>query len=250
MVKHIWKMIWNQRSSNGWIFMELLLVFGALWVMMDSMLVSWYIYRQPLGFDIANVYKINIGKKSAGIPGYQPDSLLATSEGEDLIRLVENIRRAEEVDEICVASSSCPYTWSNSWSQLVRADADTSVKANYFQYFEVTPSYFDVLRIKDREGYPLRPIVEKNVGDLAVTSDFEKELFEGESCIGKQVKWSINGTETMSERVQGEYPLLLWVDAHRRRGGRDGLLEESRKHGLLGSHEGRLQGRRDGCLLG
>ena len=127
MVKHIWKMIWNQRSSNGWIFMELLLVFGALWVMMDSMLVSWYIYRQPLGFNIANVYKINIGKKSAGIPGYQPDSLLATSEGEDLIRLVENIRRAEEVDEICVASSSCPYTWSNSWSQLVRADADTSV---------------------------------------------------------------------------------------------------------------------------
>ena len=38
----------------------------------------------------------------------------------------------------------------------------------------------------------------KNVGDLAVTSDFEKELFEGESCIGKQVKWSINGTETMT----------------------------------------------------
>ncbi|MEI3118149.1 MAG: hypothetical protein V8T12_04195 [Parabacteroides johnsonii] len=81
---------------------------GGLWAMMDSMLVSWYIYRQPLGFDITNVYKINIGKKSAGIPGYQPDSLLATSEGEDLIRLVENIRRAEEVDEICVASTSCP----------------------------------------------------------------------------------------------------------------------------------------------
>lgn len=135
MVKHIWKMIWNQRSSNGWIFMELLLVFGALWVMMDSMLVSWYIYRQPLGFDIANVYKINIGKKSAGIPGYQPDSLLATSEGEDLIRLVENIRRAEEVDEICVASSSCPYTWSNSWSQLVRADARYECESELFPVF-------------------------------------------------------------------------------------------------------------------
>lgn len=63
MVKHIWKMIWNQRGSNGWIFLELLLVFGGLWAMMDSMLVSWYIYRQPLGFDITNVYKINIGKE-------------------------------------------------------------------------------------------------------------------------------------------------------------------------------------------
>ena len=29
MVKHIWKMIWNQRGSNGWIFLELLLVFGG-----------------------------------------------------------------------------------------------------------------------------------------------------------------------------------------------------------------------------
>ena len=47
MVKHIWKMIWNQRGSNGWIFLELLLVFGGLWAMMDSMVVSWYIYRQP-----------------------------------------------------------------------------------------------------------------------------------------------------------------------------------------------------------
>lgn len=196
MVKHIWKMIWNQRGSNGWIFLELLLVFGGLWAMMDSMLVSWYIYRQPLGFDITNVYKINIGKKSAGIPGYQPDSLLATSEGEDLIRLVENIRRAEEVDEICVASTSCPYTWSNMWSQRVRADADTSVKANYYQCFEVTLPYFDVLRIKDREGHQLRPVVEKNVGALAVSSDFEKELFEGESCVGKQLKWFAKSTET------------------------------------------------------
>lgn len=196
MVKHIWKMIWNQRGSNGWIFLELLLVFGGLWAMMDSMLVSWYIYRQPLGFDITNVYKINIGKKSAGIPGYQPDSLLATSEGEDLIRLVENIRRAEEVDEICVASTSCPYTWSNMWSQRVRADADTSVKANYYQCFEVTLPYFDVLRIKDREGHQLRPVVEKNVGTLAVSSDFEKELFEGESCVGKQLKWFAKSTET------------------------------------------------------
>lgn len=196
MIKHIWKMIWNQRSSNGWLFMELLLVFGALWVMMDSMLVSWYIYRQPLGFDITNVYKINIGKKSAGIPGYQPDSLLATSEGEDLLRLVENIRRAEEVDEICIATNSCPYTWSNSWTTLVRADSDTSVKANYYQCFRVTLPYFDVLRIQDKEGHPLRPILEKNVGSLAITADLEKEFFESGSGIGKQVKWSPKNTNT------------------------------------------------------
>ncbi|MEI3118148.1 MAG: hypothetical protein V8T12_04190 [Parabacteroides johnsonii] len=37
------------------------------------------------------------------------------------------------------------------------------MKANYYQCFEVTLPYFDVLRIKDREGHQLRPVVEKNV---------------------------------------------------------------------------------------
>ena len=197
MIKHIWTMIWNQRSSNGWIFMELLLVFGVLWVMMDSMLVNFCIYRRPLGFDITNVYKVNIGKKTEGIQGYKPDSLLNTSTGEDLLRLVENIRRAPEVDEISISNASCPYTWSNSWSQLVRADADTSMKADYFQCFLTTLSYFDVLRIKDSEGRPLRPIVENNRGDLAITADLEKKFFEGKSGIGQQVKWSARATESI-----------------------------------------------------
>ena len=68
MIKHIWTMIWNQRSSNGWIFMELLLVFGVLWIMMDSMLVSLCTYQRPLGFDITNVYKVNIGKRRKAYP--------------------------------------------------------------------------------------------------------------------------------------------------------------------------------------
>ena len=134
--------------------------------MMDSLLVNLYTYYKPLGFDITNVYKVNIGKMSPEIPGYVPDSLLTTTDGEDLVRLVDNIRRAPQVDEICLAMNSCPYTWSNSWSQLVRADADTSVKANYYQMFNVTVSYFDVLRISDREGRPIRPIVEESTGDI------------------------------------------------------------------------------------
>lgn len=116
MIKHILKIIWHQRRNNGWIFVELLLVFAVLCIMMDSLLVNLYTYYKPLGFDITNVYKVNIGKMSPEIPGYVPDSLLTTTDGEDLVRLVDNIRRAPQVDEICLAMNSCPYTWSNSWS--------------------------------------------------------------------------------------------------------------------------------------
>ncbi len=62
MIKHILKIIWNQRRSNGWIFAELLVVVAILWVMMDSMLVDQYTYHSPLGFDIRNTYKIQLGE--------------------------------------------------------------------------------------------------------------------------------------------------------------------------------------------
>ena len=36
MIKHILKIMWNQRRTNGWIFAELLIVAGVLWVMVDT----------------------------------------------------------------------------------------------------------------------------------------------------------------------------------------------------------------------
>ena len=194
MIKHILKIIWHQRRNNGWIFVELLLVFAVLSIMMNSMFLNLYSYYKPLGFDITIVYKVNIGKMSPELPGYVPDSLLTTTDGEDLVRLVDNIRRAPQVDEICLAMNSCPYTWSNSWSQLVRADADTSVMANYYQMFNVTVSYFDVLRISDREGRPIRPIVEESTGDIVISGDMETDFFQGRSGKGKQVKWGSKST--------------------------------------------------------
>lgn len=52
--------------------MELLLVFAVLCIMMDSLLVNLYTYYKPLGFDITNVYKVNIGKMSPGNTGICP----------------------------------------------------------------------------------------------------------------------------------------------------------------------------------
>lgn len=40
MIKHILKIIWHQRRNNGWIFVELLLVFAVLCIMMDSLSLS------------------------------------------------------------------------------------------------------------------------------------------------------------------------------------------------------------------
>lgn len=198
MIKHILKIIWNQRRSNVWIFMELLLVVAIFWTMMDSLFVDLCTYRSPLGFDITNVYKVNLGKMSPDVPGYVPDELHQTSDGEDVIRLTDNLRQNPQVEEACLALGACPYSWNTSWTYLIQAEADTTQKANIFQRLQVEPAYYDVFRITDKEGHPLRPIVEQHTGDLVITADMEKDFWDGQSGIGRQVKWSATSEELMT----------------------------------------------------
>ena len=97
MIRHILKIMWNQRRSNGWIFAELLVVVSILWVMTDSLLVDKYTYYSPLGFDIEDTYKVQLGILAPGTPGYVDDSLLTTRQGEDVLRLAAVSRRKSEV---------------------------------------------------------------------------------------------------------------------------------------------------------
>lgn len=198
MVKHILTIIWNQRRSNGWIFAELLVVVSVLWVMMDSLLVDQYTYYSPLGFQIENTYKVNLGVLTPGTPGYVEDTLLTTRPGEDVMRLGDNLKQNPQVEEVSFSTVGCPYTWNNMWGGLVRADADTSTKAGSYQMSRVTSEYFDILRFTDKEGNPLRPIVEKNEGEIVFSADIEKYLFGDESAVGKHVKYDINNTDHMT----------------------------------------------------
>ncbi|WP_370860954.1 ABC transporter permease [Parabacteroides faecis] len=188
MIKHILKIIWNQRRSNGWIFAELLVVVGILWVMMDSLLVDKYTYYQPLGFNIDNVYKVQLGVIMPGTSGYVEDSLLTTRQGEDVLRLVDNIRQEDKVEEVSLSHVGCVYTENRSWSTLFRADADTFIKAG-FRQSTVTPEYFTVLRIKEKEGKDLSTLIGQRTG-IVISADMERAFYgEKGSARGQFVKY-------------------------------------------------------------
>ena len=70
MIRHILKIMWNQRCSNGWIFAELAVVAAVLWMMIDTFWVDYRTYHAPLGFDIGNVWRFEVkrfGCKGAGL---------------------------------------------------------------------------------------------------------------------------------------------------------------------------------------
>lgn len=194
MIKHILKTIWNQRRSNGWIFAELLVVVAILWVMMDSMLVDRYTYYSPLGFNIEDTYKIQLGTLQPGTPGYIDPQQTTIHPGEDALRLIDNLRQSPEVEEVSVSAVGSPYTNNLMNTQLVPFDTDSTVKGNSCVHRIVDPEYFDVLRMTEKTGVPLRSVVGTQTG-LVPTADLESKLFGDGSIVGHTFGFGLESTE-------------------------------------------------------
>lgn len=58
------KQIWNERRSNGWLWVELLIVFVVLWYVVDWTYATARTYYEPVGFDITDTYYLELSLKT------------------------------------------------------------------------------------------------------------------------------------------------------------------------------------------
>ena len=184
-------MLWFQKRSNGWIFIELLLVFGALVTILDALLVDAYTYFSPLGYNIENTYQLKLAKLNNKAPGYVPDSLVSLSETESLLKLMENIRQNPEVEEVCATFYSCPYSFGNSWTSIIPTEEADTTKVNEqsFQVRRVTPEYFKVFSVLDKEGKAVMPQLNGVQDAVVLSADLEKQFYNNQSAKGKKVSF-------------------------------------------------------------
>lgn len=193
MFKHIFKQIWKNKKANGWIFAELVLVTAILWQIMDVTYVDTKTYHSPLGYDIENVWFFLLENLSENAPGYVNES----DEGENLIRLREQIIQHPMVENACFGFYSSPYSFGSSFSSLYPIDGDT-VAANQktFQCRWVTPEYFDIFRVKDTDGQTITDQLANFEKPLVISEDMERLFFPDERGKGKKV--SRNKTEELT----------------------------------------------------
>lgn len=200
MIKHIFKIIWAQRKSNVWIFAELLVVVAVLWTMLDRFWVDIRTYHSPLGYDITNVWRFNLSVLGPQAPGYVPDSLFRKNQTEDLLRIIENIRRQPVVEEVCINYYSCPYSYGNSWWRIFPIEGDSlAIKEKSFQVRRVSPEYFKMFRVTDTEGRPVYPSLQGLHNPIVISGDMEKLFFPGKPGKGQKVKiWGSDEERTVA----------------------------------------------------
>jgi ABC-type transport system, involved in lipoprotein release, permease component len=161
MVRHIFKISWNERKINAWLVAEYIIIFCVLWFCCDYLYPILRNYYGPQGFDIEHVYLINMGKKPSGekseeiddytpaFTGVEKKSSEGNSENSDEYTLamifMERVKRYPDIEKITFARVAIPYAGNvQTRGYMINSD---SVYVSIRQRF-VSTDFFDVFKIK------------------------------------------------------------------------------------------------------
>lgn len=171
MIRHILRLIWNQRRQNAWLWVELLLVSVFLWFLVDYLCVLGVTYTTPMGFDIRHTYRVVMADLADKSPEYTPEEELAQTPEDYLYTLLDRLRVYPGVEGVCVSDGGMPYYQGN---RNITLRIDT-IPVNC-GYTWVTPEFFEVFRLRGKDG-TAAPLMEalRQPNTIVVTSHFEDD---------------------------------------------------------------------------
>jgi len=231
MLKHSLKMIWAERKSNTWIFIELIVIFTILWFCSGFMYEKGKQFFEPVGVDINHTYVLNFNiQKNVNIEDYPKDY----DYPKDVYTILERLKQYPAIENACVCNPySTPYMGDYKGSAIFK----DSVYSN-FTYRRVSPEYFDVFKIKflygktfdSNEAISKNQVVaspdenntffkNENIASLKemVDIDFEpgfdpkgKSKEEIENAIKSKTVWKVAGVVNKMKRSE-EYPYYRFL---------------------------------------
>lgn len=137
MIRHILKVIRNERKANTWIFLEFIVVFCILWFCCDYLYYLSTRHLENPGFDIKHTYLISMSKQ----PGIEVSE---EAEVEFVTTFTERVKHYPGVEYLSFSNATAPYQRSlSSATYFVNED---SLECNA-AIGKVTPEFFDVFKI-------------------------------------------------------------------------------------------------------
>lgn len=215
MIRHIFRLVWNRKRSTGLILVEILICFLVLCGILTSGINMARSWRQPLGFDVENVWSVDVGGMAYGAEGDQLAADRRTAAG-----LLTAVRALPEV-EAAAFSTNTPYsgsTWGGgTWVQG---------RSEHYLWTLASPELKDVLGLRLLHGR----WIEESDGALGyqpvvLSRNFARDMFGTEDAVGKDVPIFDDNGEVKEPEKDAEINRVVGVSDDYRR---DGEFRESR----------------------
>jgi len=202
MIRHIFKIIWNERKTNSWIILEYILVFCILWFCCDYLFFIGKSYYEPLGFDINNTYSVEMKQgNSKDSPGIDINKLSGDDRYSYAFTLMERLKQYPGVENVCISEASMPYYGG---SMTVASHINNDSISQNIRVRNVSTEFFDVFKIKLTRGSVFDwtdPASEKHV---LISPD--RNGFFGDK---KKSAYPISEVKMIDRRIDGVNPYTI-----------------------------------------
>ncbi|MGL5546008.1 MAG: ABC transporter permease [Tannerellaceae bacterium] len=148
MLRMILKYIWNERKSNLYLLVELLIVSTLTWYMIDYFFVNVRLIVRPVGFDISNCYQVHLGEISENSDEYDVEAGAPTIM--NVLKLLARMEHLPEVEFASVSEYATPYCGNNFGAEMSFV-GDRSKRGNVRKKY-ITHQFFNVFNIKGLNG--------------------------------------------------------------------------------------------------
>lgn len=149
MIRHLFKIIWNERRSNGWIVLEYTVVFCILWFCCDYLCFLQRGAMDPMGFDMENTYQIQMGLRETALADGDTSQREEMSRYEIVKTFSTRVKQYPGVEEVAFGQSAMPYGMSLSSSSYLHLP-----DSNYIdmQIRRVSSEFFAVYKMPLTSG--------------------------------------------------------------------------------------------------
>lgn len=212
MFNQIIKTIWNQRTSNAWIWAEMVLVSICLWYIIDDLYTRASLYLSPMGYDISHVYRVDLRTITDENQAYRLQSEYGTTLGEDLLTLVSRMRAYPGVEAVGVSESSVPYSYTSNSSSLTRIKPETNdtLHENSVRRFFALPGFIRVFRYATPNSNTETLAGNLTFNQVIISKEVEDKLYPEGNATGK--KFDYNMGDSVEMRVGGVIAPIRFSD--------------------------------------
>ncbi|MDF7815898.1 FtsX-like permease family protein [Hymenobacter sp. YC55] len=171
MLHHLFTLIWNRKRSNLLLIVEIMLSFFVLFAVNSLLLYNLYYYRQPLGFNYQNVWKIHLS------PGAD-----TTNFPLKLQHTMQRLKATKGVVALSKTSSNTPFSFSGMSGRLRYQGKPSLFTKNY----DADDAFQEVLKLHMIEGrwFDKRDMASTRQ-PIIINQAFQNALFPGEKAVGK-----------------------------------------------------------------
>ncbi len=204
MLKHLFKLVWNRKSSSALLIIEIFFSFIVVFAVVA--IGAFYVdnYRQPLGYTYENVWNIGINMNQVSDDYWSPEQVVTVNQ------LFLAVRDFQEVEAVAGALSA-PYDFGGRTSGMEIHGKNTEAQVN-----EVTDEFKEVMNLQLVTGRWFEKTDDAlNWQPIVVNQKLSHELFGNEDPIGKPFEpWSSGENEiriigvVTDFRQGGEYASL------------------------------------------